>query len=189
MILPNEPTAAGDQTCSTTLAEIERRTKTYADARARLAHEVQSLNDSIEALKRGALPAIKKAVAVAACRETELKFCIETAPHLFEKPRTQIFHGIKVGFRKGTGGIDWEDDEKVVALIRKHFPKAQADLLIKTKEKPIAKALADLDVAELKRIGCTVEDTGDVVYVKPTDSEVDKVVNALLKDAVEQEGD
>ena len=90
-----------------------------------------------------------------------------------------------MGFRKGTGGIDWSDDDQTVKLIEKHFPKTQAELLIKTTKKPIKKALADLDVADLKRIGCTVESTGDVVFIKPADSTVDKHVNALLKEAME----
>ena len=38
-------------------------------------------------------------------------------------------------------------------------------------------------MAELKRIGVTVEETGDQIVIKPTDSEVDKLVNALLADA------
>lgn len=170
-----------------TLTDIERRTKLFADALARLAAIVTKLNDEVEQIKRAALPAIKDAVAAAAGREAGLRALIEENPQIFDKPRTQVFHGIRIGFRKGTGGIDWEDDDKVVALIKKHFPKAQAELLIKTKEKPIAKALQDLDVADLKKIGCTVEDTGDVVVIKPTDSDVDKIVTALLKDALTNE--
>lgn len=168
-----------------TLADVESRTKRYADARSVLAGYVQELNAEIELLKRAALPRIKELVARAAQREAELKSLIESNPALFEKPRTQTFHGIKVGFRKGTGGIDWEDDEHVCKLIRKHFTKDEADLLIKTVERPIAKALTDLDVATLKKLGCTVEATGDVVVIKATDSEIEKAVNALLKGATD----
>lgn len=171
---------------STSLAEIESRTKRYADARGALLQIVQHLNDTIEALKRTHLPEIKRLVGRTAEREAELRFAIETAPELFERPRTQIFHGVKVGFRKGSGGIDWEDDDQVVALIEKHFAEDEAALLIKTTKKPIAKALEDLEVATLKKLGCTVESTGDVVVIKPTDTAVDKIVNALLKDAVEE---
>jgi hypothetical protein len=65
----------------------------------------------------------------------------------------------------------------------------QDDLLIKITKKPIAKALADLDVSDLKRIGCRVEATGDIVVIASTDSEVDKLVKALLADEVETEVD
>lgn len=170
-----------------TLARIETLTINYSIARATLAEAVTELNDEIEQLKRKRLSRIKTLLGMAADHHAKLSAAVQTSAHLFDKPKTQTFAGIKVGFRKGTGGIDWDDADKVVALIEKHFPKAQAELLIKTTKKPIAKALADLDVADLKRIGCRVEATGDVVFIKPTDSAVDKIVNALLKEATEGE--
>jgi len=172
---------------STSLSDIERLTKSYADARDDLGRQVTRLNFSIEAIKRDNLPAIKKLVNRAAEREASLRAAIEGAPGLFVQPRTVIFHGIKCGYRKGSGGIAWDDDDKVVELIEKLFKdQEQRDLLIKTTKRPIKKALQQLDVADLKKIGCTVEETGDQVFVKAVDSAVDKLVNALLKDAVEE---
>jgi len=168
-----------------TLIEIDSLTKSFADARAELAEVVGGLNIEIERAKRKRLADIKRLVARCADKHDALKGAIESAPALFDKPRTHVFHGIKVGFRKGTGSVDWEDDEQVAKLIERHFPE-QLDLLVKTTRKPVAKALLQLSVAELKKIGCTAEETGDVVVIKPTDSEVDKVVNALLKDATEE---
>ena len=168
-----------------TIAEIEHCTRLYAAAHKALAERVAALQETLDAAKRAALPEIRAAVNKAAEREAELQRLIEAGAGHFEKPRTHIFHRIKIGFRKGSGGIGWEDDAHVVALIKKHFPKAQAELLIRTTEKPIAKALAELEVSELKRIGCTIESTGDVVVIKPTDGDVDKIVAALLKGAAE----
>lgn len=183
MIANTEPTASAD----VTLGTIEKATTIYASSRQNLHEEVAALNAEIAAIKQKHMPRIKRLLADAADDYARLSAQLNAAPHLFDKPKTQTFSGIKVGFRKGAGGIDWDDDAVVCARIRKHFPRAQAELLIKTIEKPIAKALADLDVADLKKIGCTVEATGDVVVIKPTDSEVDKIVNALLKEATEQE--
>ena len=76
---------------------------------------------------------------------------------------------------------EWEDDSQVVKLIQKHFPE-QFDVLVKTIEKPIKDSLANLSVADLKRIGVTVTDSGDCVVIKSMDSEIDKLVDALLKD-------
>lgn len=170
----------------TDLGTIEKQTKDYADARGRLSDAVLVLNEELETLKRKHLKDIKRRVAVAAQYQAELKAAIEAAPALFEKPKTQVFHGIKVGYRKGSGKIEWEDDAVLVARIKKLLPAAQAELLIQTKEKPIAKALQDLDAGDLKRLGVTVEDTGEVVVIKPVDSDVDKLVAALLKDAAEE---
>jgi hypothetical protein len=170
----------------TSLNDITSLTRLYADAREDLAGQLTKLNEKIEALKREHLPEIKRLVARTAEREDVLKHAIEGAPHLFEEPRTIIAHGIRVGLRKGAGSVEWDDAAKVVELIKKHFP-AQKDLLIKTTEKPKKKALLELSVADLKKIGCTAEETGDVVVIKPTDSQVEKLVTALLKDATEDE--
>ena len=51
------------------------------------------------------------------------------------------------------------------------------------REEPIRKALSELTVTELKRLGVTVEEADDQVVIKPTDSEVDKLVGKLLEDA------
>jgi Bacteriophage Mu Gam like protein len=175
------------KTAEITLAEIETATKEFASRRYQLANLVSALQQEVADVTAEFLPQIKKLVASTAERQSFLQQLIQENPGLFEKPRTQIFHEVKVGFRKGTGGIDWDDDDKVIKLIREHFTKSQADLLIKTTEKPIAKAIEDLEVADLKKIGCRVEDTGDVIVIKPIDSAVEKAVKALLKDATETE--
>lgn len=167
------------------LAEIELKTKAYADDRAKLADHVGALTDAIEALKRASMPVIKRALARAAQSQAELRAAIVDAPAAFTKPRTHVFHGIKVGFQKGKGKLEFGNAERVVALIEKHFPD-QADVLIKTEKKPIKEALTNLDVADLKKLGVTVEGTGDVPLIKPVDSDVDKIVAALLKERAEE---
>lgn len=168
-----------------TLSEIEARAKRYAEAREKLAEIVAGLNAELEALKRGRLPELKRAVARAAEHHEALKSLIEQAPDLFVKPRTVVFHGIKLGYQKGKGRIEWDDPERVVALIRKHFPE-QADVLIATTERPAKEALNNLTAADLKKLGISVAEGGDAVFIKPVDSAVDKMVDALLKDATEE---
>jgi hypothetical protein len=166
-----------------TIAQIEIQTKRFSERRDDLAWLVGGLNDEIEELKKAALPNIKRAVAKAAEEHDKLAAMIEEGKDLFVKPRTMIFHGIKIGFRKGKGGIEFEDEARVMELIEKHFDEQTADSLIRVKTSLDKKALATLTVAELKKIGCTAEDTGDVVVIAAVDSEVDKIVRALLKEA------
>ncbi len=164
-----------------TLSEIEKITKDYADARKVLSERVQSLESEITALKKMHLPRIKKAIEIAAKKQAELRCAIEESPELFKKPRMIIFHGIKIGYQKSKGEIKWEDTEQVVKLIKKHFPDGY-ETYIKITETPIKSALAQLSVHELKKLGVTVIETGDEVVIKTTDTEIDKLVNALLKD-------
>jgi len=167
------------------LAEIERFTKDFAEARERLAQLVGDIESELEAIKRRHMAALKRFVAGTAERHARLKAAIEETPELFVKPRTLILHGVKIGFQKGKGGIEFDDADRVVELIRKHFD--DPDALIRREEKPDKEALAKLSAAELKKIGCAIVDAGDQVVIKPTDGDVEKVVNALLKDAVDDQ--
>lgn len=169
-----------------TLPEIDTLTRAFADAHGELADLVSQLNDEIERAKRKRLPELKRLVARAAERHDALKTGLESSADLFIKPRTYILHGIKVGFAKGKGGITFSDADRVVELIHKHYDAARATLFLRSYEKPDKDALEKLTAAELKKIGCEIADAGDKVVIKPTDSEVDKIVSALLKDAVEE---
>ncbi|KAF0145082.1 MAG: hypothetical protein FD156_1193 [Nitrospirae bacterium] len=169
-----------------TMNEIEKKTKDYAAAREVLSLRVQNLHNQIEAAKRTLLPGIKKAVQVASEKKAALSEAIKESPELFDRPRTVVISGIKVGLEKGKGKIEWEDDAQVVKLIEKHFPK-QSDMLIKTTKKPLKKSLAQLSVAELKKLGIVVDETGDQVVIKGTDSDVDKLVKAFLKEDENEE--
>jgi len=171
-----------------TLGEIERLTKDYADWREQLSTRVKTLEEEINQIKRRHVPAIKKTVGAVMERQAKLKAAIEESAGLFVKPRTMILHGIKIGYQKSKGKISWADDDQVIKLIKKHFPE-QADVLIKLTEKPVKDALQQLTAADLKRIGVTIDDDGDLVVIKSTDTEIDKFVEALLKDDEQAEAE
>jgi exonuclease VII small subunit len=170
----------------TTIQDIENRARRYAEAREKLNELVTDLNAGIEALKRNALPELKRVIARASEHHDQLKAMIEAAPELFVKPKSVVFHGIKLGYQKGKGKIEWDDPDRVVALIKRHFPD-QADVLIVTTERPAKEALNSLTATDLRRLGISVVDGGENVFIKPVDSAVDKMVDALLKGAIEEE--
>lgn len=168
------------------MTEIETKAKFLAAARNSISDIVADMNQEIEEIKRAYMHDLKQAVARAAHHQEDLRAAIEAAPELFIKPRTQVFHGIKVGLREGAGAIDWTDDERTSDLIQKHFPELFA-VLVKTTRKPQARALRlHLSPGDLRKVEVFAQPEGDVVVIKPTDSEVDKVVNALLKGAVDE---
>lgn len=167
------------------LKEIEELTKAYADTHEALAGNVRYLEDEIAALKRAHLREIKRLVKLAAERKSELKAAIESDPELWRKPRTHVFHGIEVGLRKMKGRLEWADAGQVVERIKRLFAKTAGNYLVVT-EKPDAKALATLPAADLKRLGVEVTADSDGVVIKSTTGEVEKVVAALLSDAVDE---
>lgn len=168
-----------------TLGKIETLAKAYADRRALLAEKLATVEALLNEVKRKHLKDLRRHVALTAECEADLRTAIDSAPDLFAKPKTRIFHGIKVGFRKGPGALDWEDDEDLVRKIEKYFPDdAETYLLIK--KKPKTEALEDLDAATLKRLGVQVGDNDDQVVVKPVESDIERLVKALLKDALDE---
>lgn len=169
----------------TAIDNISKRAEVYATARQLLADQVGAFNDGLAELRKDHIPGIKKALAKAADAEAALRALIEAHPDCFTKPKTQVFSGVKVGYQKGKGTISFEDADSVVARIRKHLPD-QADVLIRSKEVPVKDALAQLSAADLKKIGVSVTEAGDQVVIKPVDSEVDKMVEAMLKAAGEE---
>lgn len=168
-----------------TMHEIEVKTKTYADARTELATYVQALEDEIRAVKRRYLQGIKRRVATAKAAREELRELIGENQALFVKPRTALFHGIRVGFEKGKGVIEIADVARFVERVREHL-RAKFDVLVKTTYKPVKKAIANLPADDLKKLGVKVTGTSDEVVIHDATGEVDKLVEALLQDEPEE---
>lgn len=164
--------------------DFEILAQEMAAARMNLKEKVSSLETEISALKKKQLPAIRKGAEAAAEKQQALYQAIEDNPGEFSKPRSRMLHGIKFGYQKQKGETLWEDDAKVVALIRKHFAELE-EVLIKVVETPVKKALGQLAAADLKKLGVSVENDSDEVFIKATDSEIDKIVDAILKNSEE----
>jgi hypothetical protein len=164
-----------------TLNDIDKLTKAYSDTREDLGARVANLEEELEAIRKKYMPGIKRCINTAADQSSRIRAAVEESRELFGRPKTIVLHGIKVGFQKGKGKLEWEDDEIVVRLIERHFPD-QAEVLIKTVKKPRKDGLNSLTVQELKRIRVTAEETGEMIVVRPVDTDVDKIVKALLKE-------
>ena len=174
MIAPNEQLGGG-----TVLDEMETSARGYAELRNALAVVVQELNEKLEKLKQDKMPIIKRLVERATEKHAELAGMIATNQELFAKPRTVTWHGIKCGLRKNEGSIEYDDAEAVVAKIKQQLANPTAFLHVT--ERPNKEALAGLPAGELKKLGCWICDTGDVIVIKPVDGEVERAVGALFK--------
>jgi hypothetical protein len=168
---------------------IEGACKVARDARQLLAERAQALQDEIATLQKRKLPGIRSAVEAVADADAAVLALLQNAAPLFKKPKSRVFHGLQVGYKKGTGTIEIDDAGQVIKLIRKHLPD-QFDVLVKTKETPIKAAIRNLTGAELQKIGVKVQSAGEVVFMTDATDGVDKLVAALLKGSeTEQEED
>ncbi len=164
------------------LATIEARALAFSEARKELKAEIDDLQHVIETAKRQRMKRLRELVAEAKAKKAELKAEIEAAPEVFKRPKTRVLHQIKVGFAKGRQSLPIADPDGVVKQVRKLF-KDRFNALVKVTEAPNKTALIRLPAKDLTRLGLKVREGKNETVVAPEDSEVDKIVTALLDDA------
>ena len=162
-----------------TLDEIEARVRDYAQARDEATARGRALDRSIGLILEKTLPNIREKVRKMESRKSALEAALERAPALFTKPKSRTLHGIKFGYKKQKGKVSFEDGDKVVARIHKLLPEL-AETLIKTTETPQKDALGNLPASDLKKLGVTVTEDGDVVFIKADDTDGEKLIRSLL---------
>ena len=168
-----------------TMDRIERLAAEYAKRRDALRETVDTAQAAIDHVKRAYRADLRRRTGAAANARAELLAAIEAAPGLFSKPRTRLLSGIKVGWRKRPGRIEVSDESAAIEAIRRKLGEEAAEGLIQTREKLNRRGLRDLSARDLMRIGAVaVADADDPIAI-PADSEIDKLVDALL-DGAEQ---
>lgn len=161
--------------------EIEIKAKALAAARAELAERVGRIRDEQDAIKRRLLTGVRTALARARDAYDELHALVEASPELFEKPKTRTLHGVRLGWMKQRGKLEWDDDRALIDALRKLLGE-EAEGLIRRTEKPIVARLQDLPARDLRRLGVRVADDTDVVVIKTADDALDKLIDALIGD-------
>ncbi len=163
-----------------TLQELENLTKDYADAYSALCNCVETLEAELREVKRRRRPQLIKLIQAAATTKTALSLAVTASPDLFKKPKTRVLHGVCVGFRKQKGKVTFDNEGAVIRRIREQLPRDQAELLIRVQESVHKPAVYDLVAADLKRLGIKIEDDEDKPVVKSADTDIDKLVDALM---------
>ena len=169
----------------TEIAAIDLLARQYADAQMDLDGLTNKLKVVIDAAVRERWPDLKRATTRAAERYEALYAAVCDSKSAFEQPKTRILHGIRVGFRKAKDSVQVLNEDNTCALIRKLLTDQQ-DTLISTTERPVMAALEQLDDDQLKRIGCRRVPGKDEPVAKLADTDLDKVVAALMKGAIEK---
>jgi hypothetical protein len=165
-------------------AEIEKLTHTYDTESARLEEQVAAMEEELQAVKQKWIRPLKKQASIVAASAANLYSAIESAPHLFVKPRTITINGVKVGLTTAKGKLEFEDEEKAVALIEKMF-KDTAEIYLNIKKTPNKDMIRTLDAVVLKKLGAQIEGEGDVVVLKREAGDVEKLIEKLIKKLVE----
>lgn len=169
-----------------TLGTIETACQRYDAAANALDDMIAALEADLDDVRRKHLKALKAQAAIVAAREAELRSAVETKPALFEKPRTLILHGVKVGLTESKGKLTWDmEDHELVDLLKRRFKADDAwkDFIIE-RLSPSKEALRTLDEETLAKLGCRIEGAGDQVIVKRTAGDVEKLMDKLIEKMV-----
>jgi hypothetical protein len=164
------------------LAGIESLTRKFSAAWNFLKNRINECEAEKTAVVKRHAGGIKNAINKAKEIRFQLEAAIDAVPELFESPRTLVIDGIRIGMQKGKGKLIMDSPETTIKLIHKHYPHDAWDALIKTTETPVTAALIRLSASDLKKLGCEIGGTGDEVIIKTTDTEIEKIVKAMMKE-------
>lgn len=176
----------------TTQLDFQKRAEHLSATRQALADLLRTLQAHIDTVKTGALPDIRRVARQVAAEHNRLAELITAHLDLFKSPRTHVVAGLKYGLKKAPGRMSWPCDEQLVERIKKltdagDLSEEQREMLIARTERPVAKALEKLDARLLKRLGVTVAADSDEVLIKSVDGEIEKAVNAVIKDVTQDD--
>lgn len=163
-----------------TISEIESLAKSLADARQELADRLQRIKDEQDTVKRRYLQGVKNSVERVRAVHAELHTMLSDAQALFEKPKTRVIHGLRLGWMKQRGKVEFDDPALVIAALRKLLGEDEAAQYIQTKESPIKDRLSELPAKDLKRCHVSITDDTESVVIKSAGGEIDKLIDALL---------
>jgi len=167
----------------TTLTEIETLCKELSETDTDLKMALADFTAEVGAVSRRHVRKLKSKATRHAELTSQLAGMVEAAPDLFQKPKSVILHGIKVGFRYSNGSLKCEDEDLTLKLIERHL-KDRIDELISTTKSPNKAAIKALTATELHRIGCSIDGAGDSVIVEIVDGDVEKFIKKITKQAM-----
>jgi hypothetical protein len=168
-----------------TLGEIEKLTREYAKQRGALEEKVAEMQTEIGLVRRRHLEGIKRCIERAGEAHQALFEALSEAPELFQRPKSLLISGILVGYRKERDRFEWIDSEKLADAIKERFPDLYSKV-VKVTQRPLEKALMLFDLEVLNELGVTLDVGKDRVIIEASNTEIDKLVEALVREAEEQ---
>ena len=169
-----------------TLPEIESRTGIFAVEHRALGFLINKLETELAALKARHIVNIGKQFTCTANAKLKLSFALQQNPGLFEKPRTRVFDGVKVGYQKQKGSIIMADEPTTIARMQKILGDDEAAHYLNVKVTVNKTAINDMPAETMRKLGIELTADTDAIIIKPMDSALEKSINALLADVTSE---
>lgn len=164
------------------LTELETAAKEFSAASKILRNIKEELDTEIDAVKAKYSTAFAEASKNAGEAYQMLLTLVESSEELFSDKKSMSINNVKFGYRKKAGTINIDNETFTIDRLRELFPK-DADKYLSTKISISKKALNNLTAAELKKVGVNVIQDSSEAFVKLTDDEVQKLIDALVKES------
>lgn len=171
-------------------AAAQRLADTHRECVSRATALESAIAEAITPIYAAHRIGIDAAAEEEAAAKADLQRLVDAAPQLFMRPRSITQDGVKCGFRKAEDQLDWDDEANVIARIRalQQFSD-MAPVLIRTEETLNIGALEELDHNARRQLGIRRISGADQSFIGFTDSDVEKMVKAIIADAAKRQGE
>jgi FtsZ-binding cell division protein ZapB len=151
------------------------------DEAAQLANEI---DEAIEAIRSARAEEIYQTAQQVNEAHTALQSAIRANKHLFKSPKSRVLHGIRCGYKKSTPSakVPKDKEEQVRAIVERDFAFLFPRLFTTT-HIPVTEEFKRLDENTLMALGLTKPKSVNKAFADPTDSDMKKLVEALIKRA------
>lgn len=158
--------------------EIEQAAADYAKQREKVAATAGKLEAACRRLVHQRRDELIAQIGEMNAARAALHDAIWSSPEWFDRPRTRVLHGVKLGYRKQPDHFVF-DEAKTQALIERDF-SALSPVLIKRTSRVVKGALGTLDGATLKRLKVKKHVGADEVLIKDEGSDPVGALSAWL---------
>lgn len=176
------------------ITEIRAAAQHLADARRESTTRATALEHALAQAAAPIYQAHRTGIDAAAADEAEayawLLALVEESPGEFKRPRSLLVDGVKVGYRKEQDGLDYDSEEAVIARIfaLDEF-SALAQALVRIERHLNIEALETLEAGQRRLLGIRTVTGADQPFISFADTDVEKLVKAILADAQKRQGD
>ena len=170
-----------DQPTKKTAEEVAQLAREHARARRDLEDVVKEIDKRRRKAVTSKIVSLKNRIATAAQTREALATAIEENPHLFRSPKTQVVDEVRYGMKRAARAIKIADAETTIRLIKSELEHGRSAALINITESPNRPLIKQMTDADLAKIGVTAVPAADEVLITVPKTEIDKLVDTLLK--------
>lgn len=176
------------------ITEIRTAAQRLADARRESTTRATALEHALAQAAQPIYQSHRAGIDAAAADEAEayaeLLALVETSPGEFKRPRSLLVDGVKTGYRKEQDSLDFDSEEAVIGRIFALEELSDlAPVLVRTERHLNLDAIETLEARLRRLIGVRTLTGVDQPFISFADTDVEKLVKAILADAQKRQGD